>query len=470
MKGILVVHFGSTYDSAREKALDPITELIKNSFLSNHNISKESDLFVFEEAYSSNRIIKKLSERNIAKNSIESSVRKLVESGAEDIDVITSFVIDGIEFEKLKRIMESLSKELKFKYKVRPALMHDNESVNQLARIISELIKRDCKEEAVLLCGHGTESKADERYESLRNDIEKILGIKVINANMEGTNHYSSAMEILDKNNIKSVYVQPMMIVYGDHGFKDIEGDEDSLKVLLMEKTIKYKIASKGLGEYKEIRELFMEEKNSYIKKPMEIENRSMEIIREELKNRNLSFEESEFPIISRIIHTTGDLEYINYITMSKGFMDTVKDELVNGCKIYCDTNMIVSGINKAACKKFNVEVLSYVSDENTFIVSKEKEITRSMAAIDRAVDEGITCFAFGNAPTALYRLLEHVKANRVKPKFIIGVPVGFVGASESKEYLSNFGIEQIRINGTRGGSNIAVSIVNALLYEAGGR
>lgn len=207
-----------------------------------------------------------------------------------------------------------------------------------------------------------------------------------------------------------------------------------------------------------------------YIKNPIKIEEESMEIIREELKKRHIEYRESDFPVIGRIIHTTGDPDYVRYISISSKFIEKAKEELKKGCRIYCDTNMIVSGINKKACEKLDVKPFTYISREEVAKNSREKAITRSMAGIDLAVEEGITCFAFGNAPTALYRLLEHVRSGKVKPKFIIGVPVGFVGAAESKDYLKTFDIEQIRINGNRGGSNIAVSIINALLYEVAGR
>lgn len=205
-----------------------------------------------------------------------------------------------------------------------------------------------------------------------------------------------------------------------------------------------------------------------YMKNPMGIENRSMEIIKDEIKGK--TYKEEEFPIISRIIHTTGDPSYIDYISMDNDFRNVAMKKLQDGTKIYCDTNMIVAGVNKAGLKRCNTEVFTYISDEDVAKRAKEEEITRSMAGIDKAIEDGVTCFAFGNAPTALYRLLEYVKMGKVKPDFIIGIPVGFVGAKESKEYLSTFNIPQIRVNGTRGGSNIVVSVINALLYEVKGR
>jgi precorrin-8X/cobalt-precorrin-8 methylmutase len=102
--------------------------------------------------------------------------------------------------------------------------------------------------------------------------------------------------------------------------------------------------------------------------------------------------------------------------------------------------------------------------------MSKEKKTTRSACAVDLAIDQGIDIFVIGNAPTALFRILELVKENKINPKFIVGVPVGFVGAAESKEYLREFHIPAISTIGNKGGSNVAASIINALLYMVVGR
>lgn len=201
-----------------------------------------------------------------------------------------------------------------------------------------------------------------------------------------------------------------------------------------------------------------------YIKNPKKIEMNSMDIIDQYLSD--VDFSEEELPIVKRMIHTTGDVSYRKIIEFKYDFFDNAVEGLKKGGKIYADTNMIVSGVNKPALKRADLQVVTYVSDSDVREISKEKGITRSMAALDKAVDEGIEMFAFGNAPTALFRLLEHVKTGKVSPKFIIGVPVGFVGAAESKEELSKYKVPFVRTNGSKGGSNVAVSVINALLYS----
>ena len=201
----------------------------------------------------------------------------------------------------------------------------------------------------------------------------------------------------------------------------------------------------------------------SYNKNPMGIEKRSFEIIGEEMGPHN--FSEIELQIVKRTIHTTADFEYKDLINISPKAIDEALELLKKGCKIYTDTQMIKAGINKKALEKLGCEIVNYVSTEKAYEIAKEKGITRSMAAIEMAIDEGIEFFVFGNAPTALYRLLELYDNGAIKPKFVIGAPVGFVGASESKEELLKYDIENITIRGRKGGSTVAASIVNALLY-----
>mgnify|MGYP000163082071 CR=1 FL=1 len=205
-----------------------------------------------------------------------------------------------------------------------------------------------------------------------------------------------------------------------------------------------------------------------YIKKPMDIENKSMDIIEEVMEDTNFSFEEKV--IVKRMIHTTGDFDYKNIVEFKGDFLNNAIEGIKGGGIIYTDTKMAYSGINKNALSKTNCNLKYFIDDERARKLSKELGTTRSACAIDLAVSEGIDMFAIGNAPTALFRLLELVDEGKVSPKFIIGVPVGFVGAKESREELRKYNIPSISTVGTKGGSNVAAAIVNALLYMVVGR
>ncbi len=200
-----------------------------------------------------------------------------------------------------------------------------------------------------------------------------------------------------------------------------------------------------------------------YIKVPMDIEKKSFEIIGEEMGEHN--FSEEELLIIKRVIHTTADFELKNLTYIRDGAIASALELLRKGVTIYTDTNMAASGINKGVLSKLNCKVECFVSREDIAQTAKEKGITRSMAAVEKAVEEGVEFFVFGNAPTALFKLKELTLEGKANPKFIIGAPVGFVGAAESKEEIEKLEIPMITVRGRKGGSNIAAAIVNALMY-----
>lgn len=200
-----------------------------------------------------------------------------------------------------------------------------------------------------------------------------------------------------------------------------------------------------------------------YIKIPMDIERRSFEIIENELGEHN--FNDEELKIVKRVIHTTADFEYKQLIEISTDAINAAKKVLRNKPTIYTDTNMALSGINKKALETLEGKAICYVNLEEVHKEAKEKKITRSMAAVEKACNDDVDIFVFGNAPTALYKLKELIAEGKAKPKLIIAVPVGFVGASESKEDLDKLNIPYIRVKGRKGGSTVAASIVNALMY-----
>lgn len=202
-----------------------------------------------------------------------------------------------------------------------------------------------------------------------------------------------------------------------------------------------------------------------FIKKPMEIENKSFEIIAPHLKNLNLSEEETK--IFSRIIHAAGDTDYAKIIKISPNAISSAKNAIQNGKNIFTDVEMVRTGINKRTLKKFGGEVFCKVADDEIKKIAAQEKITRSMAAMrnfGKSLNDSVV--AIGNAPTALFEVLRLVEEEKIFPAIIIGVPVGFVGAADSKEKLAEQNkIPFITVEGTKGGSSIAVAAVNAILY-----
>ena len=205
-----------------------------------------------------------------------------------------------------------------------------------------------------------------------------------------------------------------------------------------------------------------------YIKDPKMIEVRSFEIIQGIIDDIRPGYKfknEIEEKIIKRCIHTSADFEYLDILKISDTAIESIINALKNKCTIYTDTNMALSGINKMKLNALGCEYKCLVADERTKELAKDKEITRSMAAVEIAMQEkGRKIFVFGNAPTALYKTIEMVNKGE-EVDAIVGAPVGFVGASDSKYQLEQTEIPHIVVQGRKGGSNVAAAIINAILY-----
>lgn len=208
----------------------------------------------------------------------------------------------------------------------------------------------------------------------------------------------------------------------------------------------------------------------SFIQDPMEIERRSMEIIAPYLDGRG--FTDAQVKVVSRVIHAAGDPDYANHICIEPSAVDAGVDVIRRGADVYCDVEMVRTGISKKNLALHGGAVHCLIADPAVAVLAKEFGITRSMAAFrsfGSAVDGAVV--AVGNAPTALFELMRIMKETEVRPALIIGVPVGFVGAAESKAFLQKESpVPYITVLGNKGGSPIAAAIFNALLYMAGPR
>ena len=197
---------------------------------------------------------------------------------------------------------------------------------------------------------------------------------------------------------------------------------------------------------------------------PMEIEKESFRIITEELGDRTLDPEQA--PILKRVIHTTADFDYADNLYFSPNAVALAKEAIRGGATVVTDTQMALSGINKKTLARFGGEVKCFMSDEDVAAAAKAQGVTRARISMDKgaALGENVI-FAVGNAPTALIRLRELIDGG-YRPKLIIGVPVGFVNVVPSKELIIETDVPCIVARGRKGGSNVAASIVNALLYS----
>lgn len=203
---------------------------------------------------------------------------------------------------------------------------------------------------------------------------------------------------------------------------------------------------------------------------PSDIERRSMEIIESEISEMgNIShLSEREKLVLKRVIHTTADFDYVNNLKFSENAVETGIKAIKNHAVIITDTNMILSGISKPALKALECEAYCFMNNFDVADKSRESGVTRAVVSMDKAAERfpDNVIFAVGNAPTALIRLHELINSGKVNPSLIIGVPVGFVNVIYSKELIIKNKIPYIISQGRKGGSTVAVSICNALLYQ----
>ena len=178
-------------------------------------------------------------------------------------------------------------------------------------------------------------------------------------------------------------------------------------------------------------------------------------------------YNEKEWPIVRRVIHSTADFDFAgkNKIIFHKDAIESAMNALRNGCSIIVDVNGVIGGLNKQNPKDFGNNIVCNISNPEIMELAKKEGKTRSQVSMRAAIsdiDGGVV--AIGNAPTALMEIIQMVKEGIVKPALIIGIPVGFICAAESKEELSKLeGAPFITNIGRKGGSSSASAIINAI-------
>ena len=199
-------------------------------------------------------------------------------------------------------------------------------------------------------------------------------------------------------------------------------------------------------------------------RKGQEIEDESMQIIESEIGSH--SYNEMEWPIVRRIIHSTADFDFAgeNKLLFHKDAISNGINALKNGCSIVADVNGVIGLMNKQNPKDFGNDLICNISDPVLMESAKKAGKTRaqmSMRMAEKEINGGIV--VVGNAPTALLEVMEMFREGLVKPALVVGIPVGFVSAVESKDELSKMDIPFITNIGRKGGSPCASAIINAL-------
>ncbi len=200
---------------------------------------------------------------------------------------------------------------------------------------------------------------------------------------------------------------------------------------------------------------------------PNDIEARSFAIIDEEIATPR-PFEGKLWQIARRMIHTTGDINIVHDIVLSEKAMQAGIEALRNGCTIFTDTEMARCGMVPRRLDPLNVKTQCILTGDNIESFAKQHGYTRSKAGMLNIAEKlAGNIVAIGNAPTALLTLLELLDNDTAPPALIIGMPVGFVNAAESKELLIQSPYLHLSLKGRKGGSPLVASVINALAILA---
>jgi precorrin-8X/cobalt-precorrin-8 methylmutase len=187
---------------------------------------------------------------------------------------------------------------------------------------------------------------------------------------------------------------------------------------------------------------------------------KSRKIVKSLIDHKTQHLSPEERSIVERIVHSTADPDYADITKISHDFVDKSLEAIREGADILTDITMVSVGINT-----YPGEVKCYINHEKTREIAKKFGITRAAAAMQTAAKEGFEgIVVIGNSPTALLEVLELTKTDDIKLISVIGVPVGFVGAAESKEALHKTKIPHLITQGPKGGTPVAVAAINSLI------
>jgi precorrin-8X/cobalt-precorrin-8 methylmutase len=336
-------------------------------------------------------------------------------------------------------------------------LPHNQENLEKLAEILRERSAFRLVEIAFMIRNTPTISDAIDIL--AKKKVSKIVLVPVFLApGVHTTQEIPEMIEV--KNQESQLTKQGIQIFYGEP-----IGADECIAVILEEKALK------ALGiDWEHSHAPFKGAPIvSYPPTSTKIYEQSMQLIRPEIQDVLSKAPKSSIPIIERVVPTTADPEFAKLLVISEKAVEAGVAAIKAGAKVITDTKMIKAGIHEGRVQRFGGEIVTYIDDQRASKIAIEESVTRSVAAVRLAVADGAdgAIFLIGNAPTAALELAEQVKMGKVKPALIVAVPVGYVGAAESKEAIAKLPVPYMITRGRKGSSTIAVAIFNALLNMA---
>ena len=323
-----------------------------------------------------------------------------------------------------------------------------------------------------LIVAHGSRKDgANQQVKNLVNELNNYFqSVMFEPAFMElASPTIEDGIKALAKKNMDQLIAYPYFLFKGMHFTKDIPNLIQNI-INKLEKKVDFKMLD-PIGQHPKITDLVQEELYDEVidqlklnkVAPSKIEDKSMELIEKNLNGHEIPPEQK--PIIKRVIHTTGDFDFLTSIIFHDKAVSAGLKAVEEKKIIFTDVTMVQAGINK----KLGHDVRCVLNDPEVMELASHEGITKAsagMKSLSHKLDGNI--IAIGNAPTALIELVNMIKNNGLKPALIVGIPVGFVNAKESKSYLTTIkDVPYITNRGQKGGSTVADAIINALIKMA---
>jgi len=341
----------------------------------------------------------------------------------------------------------------------------------------------------LIIIGHGSKLPHNrENLEKLADILRKRSNFKTVEISFMVRNKPTipEAIESLAKKGVSKIVLIPAFLAPGVHTTREIPEmiEMKEKEPLLKERGIEL-VYGEPLGSDERIAEIIEEKAlkalgqeakeaevmtDAYaIAASNKIVKTSMSLIRQALGDSLENVPASHVPVIERVVHATADPEFAKLLVISEKAVEAGVAAIKAGAKIVTDVKMVKAGINEARLKKFRGKIFTYIDDARVIKLADDESITRSAAAVRLAVKDGLdgAIVLIGNAPTAAFELADAVRQGLAKPALIVAVPVGYVGAAESKETVSGLTTPFVIVKGRKGGSPIAVAVFNALLTMA---
>jgi len=345
----------------------------------------------------------------------------------------------------------------------------------------------------LILIGHGSKLPHNqENIEKIANLLRERSAFKLVEIAfmIRNTPTIPQAIDNLTKKNVTKIVLVPVFLAAGIHTTQEIPemieiknqqsqlskkgiqlfygepiGADECIAVILEEKALKA-LGTDWEHHHAPFKSIPIK---AYPATSTKIYEQSMQLIRPEIQEILSTAPKTHIPIIERVVHTTADPQFAQLLEISPQAVQAGVTAIKAGAKIITDTKMIRAGIHEGRIQQFGGEILTYIDDPRANQIATKEGVTRSTAAVRLAIQDGAdgAIFLIGNAPTAAFELASQIQQNKVKPALIVAVPVGYVGAAESKETIAKLPTPYIITKGRKGSSTIAVAIFNALLNMA---